>query len=232
MRKPLIALVALGLVAGAVAAPAQAKKKKKPKPKPPVSAPVQMDQKYYLVNTSGGCLPEDMHLLLTPAEEGGSCGSRINGPVATALDEATGTPCAETPVDTVCAWQTYTASEGLPVTLDGTKKITGTIIVRSGKGVAENPASLGAGPSTFNLALDATANGEAVVLGTFSSEYTVTPDKDAYEVPFELTIDPALDKAEVTALSVRLWNTGASSNHGHYEVNTSNIVLPIWKLAS
>jgi hypothetical protein len=188
-----------------------------------------MDQKYFLINTSEGCLPEDMQLLLTPADTGGACGSRINGPVATALQEATGTPCLDT---LVCAWQTYTAAEGLPATLDATKKITGTIIVRSGKGAAQNPASLGAGPSTFNMALDATANDEAVVLGTFSAEYTVTPDKDAYEVPFELTIDPALDKATISALSVRLWNTGASSNHGHYEVNTSNIVLPIWKLAS
>lgn len=232
MRKPLIALVALGLVAGAVAAPAQAKKKK-PKPKPPVAAPVQMDQTYYLVNTSDGCLPEDMFLALAPAEGGSSCGSRIAGPPATVLAEAGDTPCTpDSAAGVVCAWQTYTAAEGLPVTLDATKKLTGKIIVKSGKGVAQNPASLGAGPTTFNMALDATANGQTVVLGTFSSDYTVTPDKDTYEVPFEIALDAALDKAEISALSVRLWNTGPASQHGYYEVNTSSIVLPIWKLAS
>jgi hypothetical protein len=241
MRKPLIALVALGLVAGAVAAPAQAKKKKKPKPKPPVAAPVQMDQKYFVVNTNeSGCAAEGMLLMLTPTDAGGGCGSYFGGPVNTALTNGTGGICTpDTAVQgPICGAITHTAGEGLPVTLDATKKITGTIFVASYRGVSsvpvagDNPVAAGAGPTTFNMRLYGTVDGEPKEIGTFTSDYTVTPDKRVYEVPFEIALDPALDKAELSALAVDFWNTGPAALHGFYNANDSNIVLPVWKLAS
>lgn len=233
MRKPLIALVALGLVAGAVAAPAQAKKKK-PKPKPPASAPVQMDQKYYLVNMNeGDCAPEGMLLMLDQIDVGGGCGSLFAGPVNTGLSTGTGGICTpDTPVQSpVCGSITHAAGEGLPVTLDATKKITGTIFVSSYTGTSANPAGAGAGAATFHMRLTGTVNGEEKELGHFTSDYTVTPDKQLYEVPFEIALDASLNKAELTAFAADLWNTGPAAVHGFYETNTSNIVLPIWKIA-
>lgn len=231
MRKPLIALVAIGLVAGAIAAPAQAKKKK-PKPKP--AAPVQADQKYYLVNMNeGDCASEGMLLMLDQVDVGGGCGSLFAGPVNTALITGTQGICTpDTPVQgPICGAITHTAGEGLPVTLDATKKITGTIFVSSYTGVSQNPAGLAAGAATFHMRLVGTVDGEEKELGTFSADYTVTPDKQLYEVPFEIAIEGALDKAELSTLAVDLWNTGPAAVHGFYETNTSNIVLPIWKLA-
>lgn len=233
MRKPLIALVAVGLVAGAIAAPAQAKKKK-PKPKPPVSAPVQMDQKYYLVNLNeGDCASEGMLLMLGQVDVGGGCGSLFAGPVNSALVAGTQGVCtpgtaAQGPI---CGTIRHTAGEGLPVTLDATKKIKGTIFVASYSGVSQNPAGLAVGAATFHMRLVGTVNGEEKELGTFSADYTVTPDKQVYEVPFEIALEGALDKAELTSLATDLWNTGPAAVHGFYETNTSNIVLPIWKVA-
>jgi hypothetical protein len=234
MRKPLIALVAIGLVAGAIAAPAQAAKKKKPKPKPP-AAPVQADQKYYLVNLNDGdCAEEGMLLMLDQIDVGGGCGSLFGGPANTAFDAATGDVCTpDTPVQSpVCGTISHHAGEGLPVALDATKKITGTIFISSYTGASENPAGLGVGAATFNMRLSGTVNGEEKELGTFSAEYTVTPDKQVYEVPFEIALDAALDKAELSTLVMDLWNTGPAAVHGFYETNTSNVVLPIWKAAS
>lgn len=239
MRKPLIALVAIGLVAGAIAAPAQAKKKKPKKPKPPVTAPVQADQKFYVVNLNeSGCAAEGMVLMLTPTETNTGCGAYTGGPANTAFVETGGTACSpEIPTQgALCGIITHTAGEGLPATLDATKKITGTIQVASYRGVSsvegnENPLALGAGPTTFNMRLYGTVNGEEKELGTFTSDYTVTPDKRLYEVPFEIALDPALDKGQLSGLAVDFWNTGAATLHGFYNANASYIVLPVWKAA-
>ncbi len=233
MRKPLIALVAIGLVAGAIAAPAQAKKKK-PK-KPPVTAAVQADQKYYLVNVNeDGCASEGMLLMLGQVDVSGGCGSLFAGPVNTAL--VTGTQGICTPGTAaqgpICGAITHTAGEGLPVTLDATKKITGTIFISSYRGASQNPGGLAAGAATFHMRLVGTVNGEEKELGTVTANYTVTPDKQVYEVPFEIAIDTALDKRELSGLAMDLWNTGPAAVHGFYETNTSNIVLPIWKAAN
>lgn len=226
VKKPLITLVAVGLIAATLAGPAEAKKKK---PKPPTA--VQMDQTYFLVNTNeSGCASEGMLLMLNPIETGGSCGSYFGGPVNTALSQSGGRACTpEIPTQgSLCGMISYSAGEGLPVVLDATKKITGTIFVSSYRGAAQNPGGLSGGPTTFNMQLTGTVNGEEKTVGTFSSDYTVTPDKQIYEVPFEIALDPALDKAQVTTLLVDFWNTGPAALHGFYNVNTSKIVLPVW----
>lgn len=234
MKKPLIAMLAVGLVAASLAAPAQAAKKKKPKPKPKpsVSAPVQMDQKYYLVNSSGGCGADAYLLMLAPSEEATDCGSTTAGAVNTVLVESGaggGAPCTpEIPSEgALCGNITYNAGEGLPLTLDATKKITGAIFVQS---YTSSPVAVVGGAPTLNITVGATVNGEEKVLGTFSQDYTTSPTQGTYEVPFEITVDPALDKGEVTTFSLDLYSTGASALHGFYEVNTSNVVIPTWKV--
>ena len=234
MKKPLIAMLSIGLVAATLVGPAEAKKKK-PK-KPPVSAPAQVDQKYFLVNANeSGCAAEGMLLMLAALETGGGCGSYFGGPVNAAFSQATGAPCSPaTPVGSTCGAITHTAGEGLPVSLDATKKITGTIEVASYRGVSsvngvENPAALAAGPTPFHMNVSGTVDGELKALGHFTSNYTVTPDKRLYEIPFEIALDPSVDKAELTTLSVDFWNTGAAALHGFYNANTSFVVLPTWK---
>lgn len=227
VKKPLVALLALGLVGATLVAPAQAKKKK-PK-KPPALA--QVDQKYYPVNQNeSGCAAEGMLLMLTPGEAGGSCGSTVGGAPNTVFTQASGKPCTpDSPVGSLCGTISYTAGEGLPMVLDASKKISGTIYVSSYRGAAQNPTGLSAGPTTFNMLLYGTVNGEEKEIGTFTSDYTVTPAQQEYEVPFEITIDPALDKGQVETLGVDFWNTGATALHGFYAVNKSFITFPTWK---
>lgn len=226
MKKQLITMLAIGLVAGALVGPAEAKKKK---PKPPKPAQmVQADQKYFLVNATDGCAEGSTLLMLSPADTGTNCGAYFAGVVNTALVTSGESTCVDTPEGPLCGNIVYTAGEGLPFTLDATKKVTGSIFVQS---YGPEPAGVVGGATEFNLELLATVNGEEKVLGTFSKEYTTNPTEDTYEVPFEIALDSALDKGQVSALSLNLYNTGASAMHGFYEVNTSNFVVPTWKAA-
>lgn len=226
MRRFLVVALVVGLLGGSLVGPVEAKKKKKKK-----KGPVAVDQTYFLRNTAdSGCAAEALQLLLEAGDAGPNCGSTFSGLVNEVLSRAFGGPCAPaTPAGTACGTITYQAGEGLPLVLDASKKITGKIFVMSYRGSSANPGGLTAGPTTFNMTLRGDSGGEEKQIGTFSADYTVTPAQGIYEVPFEIEVDPKLDKATFTTLFVDLFNRGVAPLHGFYQVNTSTIVIPTWK---
>lgn len=173
MRRHLVALLALGLVVGALA-PAQAAKKKKPKPKPP--APVAVDVAYNVVWNEDTCALSTTTAL---AAEGEFCSDPFAGaPAATGLNTG---PFVMSAID------------GLPLTLDAAKPIKGKIQMDSFVLDSNAPVPMGVGQAEVQIILTATVAGADVTLGETTAEYLVTPQTTDYEIEFEIV--PAADLA-------------------------------------
>lgn len=203
MKRILVASLAAAAVVTSLLGPAQAAKKK-PK-KPPAPAPVQVDATYYLRRDGADCAdPAAVFLSLVDAEDvdPGSCGNANYG-----LRSALGANPMAYPTR---------EGDGVPVTLDATKEITGLVGVKSQS--QQGAARWGIGQTTLNVQLvGMTADAEKTI-GTTTVNYNVTPGDmtQVYEVEFTMKPDAALDKMVFTALTLRLYNSGNSLNHGFY----------------
>ena len=206
MKRAFVVSLAVAVVATSLLGPAQAAKKKKPKPPPPAPAPVQVDASYFLRRDGDDCANAS-HVFLSPTDaediDSGSCGNNFYGVL--------GDAAATTPM----IYATREA-DGVPVTLDATKDITGLIGVKSKSEQAT--ARLGVGITTLHIELIGVSDGAEKTIGTADVEYEVQPGDMAqiYEVEFVMKPDAALDKAVFTSLSLSLQNTGTSYNHGYY----------------
>ena len=225
MKRVFVVSMSVAVVLASLLGPAQAAKKKKPK-KPPVTAPAQEDATYYLRRDVDNCEDTSLFLSLVDAEDvtPGSCGNWTFGIPATALEPA--------PL-------TYSTREGdgVPVTLDATKDITGLVGVKSSSSIPVAgvglPARWGVGKTTLNLELvGATAEGEKTIAST-TVDYDVTPGdlSQIYEVEFTMKPDVALDKMAFTSLTLRLHNSGNSAGHGYYTTDNpaSYFKMGTWK---
>lgn len=227
LKKTLVGITALALVAGALAVPAAAKRKK-PKPAP---VPVQAEQTFYVVQGAEG---ESCAHALRPTPSSTSHGECLDvgaGIVNEAWSTYHGSECdpdanGETPR---CVVEPYSAEGGLPLRLDATRALRGTIYVRSMSIHDAVPAGAGAGPATFHLSARAVVAGTPTLLGRFTADYVVTPAQRVYEIPFELPLDASLDGAEVTEFAVDLWNSGPTAGHGSYVPDVSNVIVPVWR---
>jgi hypothetical protein len=214
MKKTLIVALAACLVGSAFVAPAVAKKKKK---KP---AAVQVDQKFFLRDTDG-CDSGENLLSVTDGPDSG-CWYVDSGPLYDAIVGAG----LLTPAD---LGQTWSAMDGVPVTLDATKPITGEISTSSGTCVVDggcSPAQLGGGVAILDVWVF--ADGEEI--GTFSETFPVTP-AGSHTSAIEIKLDPSLDKVKVNEISVLTYLHGAAVGHGVIELENpaSFITLPTWK---
>ncbi len=205
MKRALVVSMAVAVVATALLGPAEAAKKKKPK-KPPVPAPVQAEATYFLRRDAACTEESGRYLSLTDAEDvdTGSCGNLFYGVVNNA-----------DPQDPT-RYSTREA-DGVPVTLDATKDVTGLISVKSYS--IQGAVRIGAGNANLHVELlGVTAAGEAVTIGTGDASYQVTPGAgtQVFEVEFTIKPDPKFDKTSFTSLTLSLQNTGNSVNHGYY----------------
>ena len=222
MKKTLIAALSACLVASAFAAPALAARKKPKKPKKPI--PVQLDQKFFL-RDSDGCDSGENLLSLKDGEDSG-CWYVDSGPLYDVVVEAG----LLTPAD---LGQTWAAVDGVPVTLDATKPITGEISTSSGTCVVDggcSPAQLGAGQATLDVVVFADIAGEEKEIGAFTESFVVTP-AGPHTSKIEIPIDPTLDKVQATGIKVLTYLHGAAMGHGIIELEApaSFITVPTWK---
>lgn len=170
--------------------------------------PETPDRTFYLVAApqKGKCA-----LSLDPgrAESSRGCGTRA--------DAATGS-------ETV--W--FPALDGLPLSLDVTRPIHGTVTVHSRYLVGWVVPS-GGGVAQLTVTVAGTAGGKEVTVGTFTSEpYTVTPDELEYEVEFRIDPDEALAGDALTDLRLGPEVTGPNVHHNLYYADArSTMTLPI-----
>jgi hypothetical protein len=225
MKRAFAVSLMVAVVATSLLGPAEAAKKKKPKPPAP-PAPVQVDATYFLRRDGDTCEDASLFLSLVDAEDvdPGSCGNWTFGVLAPHLE-------------TLPMNYATRGVDGVPVTLDATKEITGLIGVKSTTSVPVANQSLpirwGVGKTTLNVELiGVTADGEKTI-GTAAVDYDVTPGdaNQKFEVEFTMKPDAALDKMVFTALTLRLHNSGNSVGHGFYTTDNpaSFFKMGTWK---
>lgn len=201
MRRHLVLLLVVGLVVGALAPAQAAKKKKKPKPKPPV--PVAVDVTYNVVWSEEVCA---LSVAADLANPDASCGDPFAGSTTGPL-LGSGEPVVVAAVD------------GLPLTLDASKKITGKLQMGSYTLAALADAGagqpLGAGEAEWHVVLSGTTGGSDVTIGeATTTPYLVTPGNGDYEVVFEITPDAALTGKVFETFSMSLEQVGSATVHG------------------
>lgn len=205
MRRYIVLFMVVGLVAGLFAPMADAKRKKKPKPKP-----VPIDLVYHIVwNGEAGCA---LSTTTDLASEEDACADVFAG----ALNEELGTGPFAMP-----------ALDGLLITLDAAKPITGTISTQSFILAAEAPLIMGIGEAQLEYSLVGLSGGEEIVIGEgVSDPYLVTPAAIDYVVEFEIQPAAELQGKIFEGLTLNLELTGDQMFHGVFPADgTSTLTL-------
>lgn len=191
---------ALVVLVGLVAASAPAAQAARLKTKVP------KERTYFVVPDGEGC-----GLSIDPRrgyQQSQSCGGAMGG-------------LGATPVD-------MRSLDGVPLTLDVQKPIHGTLVVGSTYAFSYF-VPLGAGQSRIEVTLTGTSAGKEVLVGeTVTEPYTVSPLAADYEVPFEITPDPALAHLRLDELTMTVALVGTTVAHGHFPTNAaSKLTLPL-----
>lgn len=217
MKRTVVVLVAVGLLAGALIAPADAKKKKK-KPPTPVVKLVPGELKYFLHypdDGAGGCTATT-HMDLKDSPDSG-CSYTFQ-----AAQEAFAASGQE-----LLAYS-YPATEGMPFVLDASRKLTGEITLRgtiSYQAKAELVLSGVVGGADVVLAEGETAAGNGALSNSVQGQNLPGP---AVTVPIDLELDKALDKQEVTALTLTVTIRGVHRGGVDYERTPSHVIVPMF----
>ena len=200
MKKTVIFMLTAAL-AFSLIGPADAKKKKPKKTAP--ATPVSLQ--FYL-RSDEAC--EAPFLSLTDAEDG-DCIYGDTGFYDALGDDFT---------------QNYVAADGVPLVLDVTKPVTGSIGIRGW-----NTAG-GVGMAEIDLVLLATIGGEEKELGTYNEAYTVGP-AETHMVEFEMALDPALAglTVETLTLAVNSHGTTAGGRGVEHDEPVASMTIPALK---
>lgn len=125
----------------------------------------------------------------------------------------------------------FVARDGVPLTLNAKKAITGTIATYSGScydaAVPCAPVGVGVGQAQVDIIVRAFINGAEVVLGEQTATFEVVPG-DPHVTEVNLEIDDALNKKKVTSLRVSIFFHGAALFHSGVELENpaSSISVP------
>ncbi|HEX2293688.1 MAG TPA: hypothetical protein VHN37_00065 [Actinomycetota bacterium] len=181
--KKVITIGLAGLLAVSLLGPAAAAKKKKKKP--PAPAPVELQ--FFMRRDDCNTDADNPHLSLTDAEDFDCI------PSAT-LNNVYGPEIAT---------DVYPAADGVPLTLDPTRKVTGSLSLRSWNGA-------GIGIVDVDIKLLGVIAGEEKELGAVQTSYTAVPAETAV-VTYEIELDPALAGAVAEGLTLTVFTHGANA---------------------
>lgn len=185
--KKVVTIALAGLLAVSLLGPASAAKKKKPK-KPPAPAPVELQ---YFLRAEASCT--EAFLSLTDAEDVDCVyGDTALNPVY----EATQT----VPLVGTDPWMHYPAADGVPFTLDPTRKVVASISTRGWNGT-------GAGDAEFQFVLVGQIAGEEKELATHTESGSFGAG-ETKAMEFEMTLDPALAGSMIEALRLDIYVGG------------------------
>lgn len=220
MKRAIVVLVALGLLAGALTAPVEAKKKKK-NPGTPVVTLVPAELKYFPHYAPDGATPEG-----------------CTGAQSMDLKDTVDTTCSNSSQAAqevyAAAGQelisyTYPATEGTPFILDASRKLTGEITLRgtisvNAKAQIQLVGTVAGAEAVIAEGESATGNG-----AVSNSAQGVELPGPAVTVPIDIELDKALDKLEVTTLSLTITVRGVHRGHVDLDRNPTHIIVPIFK---
>lgn len=120
------------------------------------------------------------------------------------------------------------ALDGVPLKLDVSRKITGSIRVASPYLWGEL-IPFGAGRPQLRAGVTGLADGKEVSVGITTTEaWTITPLETAHVVEFEIAPDPKLAGVELDGLTLTLEVVGASVGHRRFSANgQSTLTIPV-----
>lgn len=217
MKRTVVVVVAIGLLAGALVAPADAKKKKKKPPVPAVTL-VPGELKYFLHypdDGAGGCTATTMMDLKDSPDTGCSYTFQAAQEAFIASGQEILT-------------NVYPATEGTPFILDASRKLGGEITLRgtvSYDTYAEIVLSGTVGGAEVVLAQGESAPANGAASGSVEGQELPGP---AVTVPLDLEIDKTLDKQEVTALTLSVTIRGVHRGGVDYERSPSHVIVPMF----
>ena len=195
--------VLIGLVAGALASPVAAKKKKK------APALVPVEQQMFL--RGDGCTAEARALSLVDADDA-ECIYTRSGIVYDTIPETAPAPVGANP------WQTWPASDGIPLKLDATKPITGEIYTEGLFPLVGDYPGISAGNVKVTVKVVGETGGEEKVLGEYVEEFLVKPGDAPHATKVSITPDAALNGLDFTSLTLYTRIGGPSAGHGIYQL--------------
>jgi hypothetical protein len=153
--------------------------------------PVATTRTFYVRRDGCGTAADNPHLSVQQGTDAGDgCGSLFPQPAIS----ATGDP--------------FSAVNGVPFTLDATKKITGTIKFSSYQGIEGGPVGFGVGQVTMTARLTGIVGNQSRVLGSATATHLVTPSQVEYTTPIDITPPAADNGKRVSGLTLDLSFTG------------------------
>ena len=159
------------------------------------ATPAAATTRFYLRRDACGTSSDNPHLsVVSGTDAGDGCGLTL-----TSFVGAGGTVDQGASVD-------YPSSDGMPLALDTSRAVTGTIDLES-LGVA-GPVAAGAGLLTVTVDLEALDRGAGVPVGSDSETVLLTPAQTDYPVPFSIRPNGALDQADLSGLDLRVHVSG------------------------
>src|SRR5256714_1839480 len=154
------------------------------------ATPTAQSTRFYLRRDGCGTANDNPHLSVTSGTDGGDgCGLvlTIVGVGGTA-DQG--------------AFVDYPSSDGMPLTLDASRPVTGTIDLQS-FGIID-PLAAGTGLVTVSVSLEALDQGDGVSVGSDSQTVLITPTQTEYPVAFTIQPHRAPHKAAPSGLDLRV----------------------------
>ncbi len=154
------------------------------------ATPTAGTSRFYLRRDGCGTASDNPHLSVTSGTDGGDgCGLvlTIVGVGGTA-DQG--------------AFVDYPSTDGMPLTLDASRPVTGTIDLQS-FGITD-PLAAGTGLVTVSVSLEALDQGNGVSVGSDSESVLITPTQAEYPVAFTIQPNGALDRADLSGLDLRV----------------------------
>lgn len=158
------------------------------------ATPAQQTTRFYLRRDGCGTANDNPHLSVTSGTDAGDgCGLVLTVVgVGGTVDQG--------------AFVDYPSSDGMPLTLDAGRTVSGTIDLES---IAiTDPLAAGTGLLTVTVDLEALDGGNGVPVGSDSETVLVTPTRTQYPVAFAIQPNGALDRADLSGLDLRVHVSG------------------------
>ena len=178
-------------------------------------APSASTTRFYLRRDGCGTTNDNPHLSVISGTDGGDgCGLVLT------IVGIGGTADQAASVD-------YPSTDGMPLTLDTSRAVTGTIDLES-FGITD-PVAAGTGLVTVSVSLEALDQGNGVSVGSDSENVLITPTQTDYPVPFTIQANGSLDKADLSGLDLRVHVEGPYAFSGFIgNSGKSWLDVPAW----
>jgi hypothetical protein len=180
------------------------------------AAPAAGTSRFFLRRDGCGTSNDNPHLSVASGTDGGDgCGLTLTSVVGLG-----GTADQAASVD-------FPSQDGMPLTLDAGRAVTGTIDLES-IGIVD-PVAAGGGLLTLTVSMEALQGGNGVAVGSDSENVLVTPAQTEYPVAFTIYPNGALDQADLSGIDLRVHVEGPFLASGFIANSGKSFVdVPDW----